>query len=103
MYNLLTLVLGIPLSLAWGILFAIISFTMVWMVTPSYQVFKICIQSIRSFHSVTIHTILGPFYEVAALLLSRINITINAPLSSINNAILAIEDKQISGKYINPV
>ena len=76
-YKFLIIFFGIPLSFLWGILFALFSFTTVWFCTPSLQLFKIILQSIRSFYSVVIETLIAPLYEAAGLLFSRINIKFN--------------------------
>lgn len=85
-YKFLTIIVGMPLAFVWGILFALFSFMMIWFCTPSLQLFKILLQSIRSFYSVVIQTLLTPLYEAASAIFSRINVTINYSSRATNNS-----------------
>ncbi len=50
---------------------------MVWLCTPSLQLFRIVLQSVRTFYLTIIHTFLAPLYDAAAFTFGRINVTIN--------------------------
>ncbi|XP_072915608.1 caveolin-1-like [Hemitrygon akajei] len=75
-YQILTGLFGIPLSIVWGIYFAILSFIHIWAVVPCIKSYMIEIQCISRVYSICIHTCCDPFYETLGKLFSNIRISL---------------------------
>ncbi|XP_028670341.1 caveolin-1 isoform X1 [Erpetoichthys calabaricus] len=76
-YRLLTVLVGIPLALVWGIYFAILSFIHIWAVVPCVKSFLIDIQCISRVYSICIHTFCDPFFEAMGKVFSSIRVSMN--------------------------
>jgi hypothetical protein len=74
-YKLVTFFAGLPLALAWGCAFAMISFFMVWLFTPFIRALNICMANVRKLMSICLGGIYAPLFEVVGLVFSRINVT----------------------------
>ncbi|XP_077330061.1 caveolin-1 isoform X1 [Lithobates pipiens] len=75
-YRLLSAIFGIPLSLIWGIYFAILSFLHIWAVVPCIKSYLIEIQCISRVYSICIHTFCDPLFEAIGKVFSFVRITV---------------------------
>uniref|UniRef100_A0A8C4NAK7 Caveolin n=1 Tax=Eptatretus burgeri TaxID=7764 RepID=A0A8C4NAK7_EPTBU len=62
-YRLLTATIGLPLALAWGLIFAVLSFLHIWAVVPLVHGFLIQIQPIARIYAVYVHAFLDPVFD----------------------------------------
>ncbi|XP_048863221.1 caveolin-1-like [Brienomyrus brachyistius] len=72
-YRLLTALVGIPLALVWGIIFAILSFLHIWAAVPCVKSYLINIQCMSRVYSIWIHTFCDPFFEAIGKCFSGIH------------------------------
>ncbi|KAF6027696.1 CAV1 [Bugula neritina] len=77
-YMILTYVCAIPMALWWGCVFACISFTHIWHITPCYKIVKINMECAQRFYSEFINCCLAPVIQAQALILSKIHITLQS-------------------------
>ncbi|OCT89008.1 hypothetical protein XELAEV_18017637mg [Xenopus laevis] len=75
-YRLLSAIFGIPLSLIWGIFFAILSFLHIWAVVPCIRSYLIEIQFLSRVYSIGVHTLFDPWFEAMGKMLSFIKISL---------------------------
>ncbi|XP_069832479.1 caveolin-1 [Dendropsophus ebraccatus] len=75
-YRLLSAIFGIPLSLIWGIYFAILSFLHIWAVVPCIKGYLIEIQCISRIYSICIHTFCDPLFEAFGKIFSFVRISL---------------------------
>ncbi|XP_071350892.1 caveolin-3-like [Trachinotus anak] len=75
-YRCLTAVLGIPLSLLWGLLFACLSFCHIWAVVPCIKSCVIESQCLSRLYSQVIHTFIGPFFEAMGKMYSGVKVVL---------------------------
>ncbi|KAM4720668.1 caveolin-3 [Rhinophrynus dorsalis] len=75
-YRLLSALIGIPLSVIWGILFALISFCHIWAVVPCVKSYLIEIQCVGRTFSLCIHTFCDPLFEAMGKVFSSIRVTL---------------------------
>lgn len=73
-YRLLSAVLGIPLAVVWGFLFALISFCHIWAVVPCIKSYLIEIQCVSRIYSLCIHTFCDPLFEALSKICSNIRV-----------------------------
>ncbi|XP_043944638.1 caveolin-1 isoform X2 [Protopterus annectens] len=73
-YRLLSALIGIPLSLIWGIYFAILSFIHIWVVVPLIKSYLIEIQCVSRVYSICIHTCCDPFYDAVGKMFSSVRV-----------------------------
>jgi hypothetical protein len=91
LYKFLTIFFGIPLAFLYGLLTAVFAFQMTWLLTPILQLLKIQIVSLKGFVVLALNTFMAPLYEIAALLFSKINITLTQ-----RKDIYAVEQKKVA-------
>ncbi|XP_029814126.1 caveolin-3 [Manacus vitellinus] len=75
-HRLLSAVLGIPLAIVWGFLFALISFCHIWAVVPCIKSYLIEIQCVSRIYSLCIHTFCDPFFEALSKICSNIRVAL---------------------------
>ncbi|XP_050813546.1 caveolin-3 [Gopherus flavomarginatus] len=75
-YRLLSVVLGIPLAVIWGFLFALISFCHIWAVVPCIKSYVIEIQCVSRIYSLCIHTFCDPLCEALGKIFSSIKVAL---------------------------
>ncbi|KFO79803.1 Caveolin-3 [Cuculus canorus] len=73
-YRLLSAILGIPLAVIWGFLFALISFCHIWAVVPCIKSYLIEIQCVSRIYSLCIHTFCDPLFEALSKICSNIRV-----------------------------
>uniref|UniRef100_A0ABI7W0K6 Caveolin n=1 Tax=Felis catus TaxID=9685 RepID=A0ABI7W0K6_FELCA len=71
-YRLLSTLLGVPLALLWGFLFACISFCHIWAVVPCIKSYLIEIQCISHIYSLCIRTFCNPLFAALGQICSNI-------------------------------
>uniref|UniRef100_A0A9L0S736 Caveolin n=3 Tax=Equus TaxID=9789 RepID=A0A9L0S736_HORSE len=71
-YRLLSTLLGVPLALLWGFLFACISFCHIWAVVPCIKSYLIEIQCISHIYSLCIRTFCNPLFAALGQMCSNI-------------------------------
>ncbi|XP_054035895.1 caveolin-3 [Dryobates pubescens] len=75
-YRLLSAVLGIPLAVLWGFLFALISFCHIWAVVPCIKSYLIEIQCVSRIYSLCIHTFCDPLFEALSKVCSNVRVAL---------------------------
>ncbi|NXA27009.1 CAV3 protein, partial [Ibidorhyncha struthersii] len=75
-YRLLSAILGIPLAVVWGFLFALISFCHIWAVVPCIKSYLIEIQCVSRIYSLCIHTFCDPFFEALSKICSNVRVAL---------------------------
>ncbi|CAM4576181.1 caveolin-3 [Lepidochelys kempii] len=75
-YRLLSVVLGIPLAVIWGFLFALISFCHIWAVVPCIKSYVIEIQCFSRIYSLCIHTFCDPLCKALGQIFSSIKLAL---------------------------
>ncbi|NXP56685.1 CAV3 protein, partial [Heliornis fulica] len=75
-YRLLSALLGIPLAVVWGFLFALISFCHIWAVVPCIKSYLIEIQCVSRIYSLCIHTFCDPLFEALSKICSNIRVAL---------------------------
>uniref|UniRef100_A0A9L0S7X7 Caveolin n=1 Tax=Equus caballus TaxID=9796 RepID=A0A9L0S7X7_HORSE len=73
-YRLLSTLLGVPLALLWGFLFACISFCHIWAVVPCIKSYLIEIQCISHIYSLCIRTFCNPLFAALGQMCSNIKV-----------------------------
>lgn len=73
-YRLLSTLLGVPLALLWGFLFACISFCHIWAVVPCIKSYLIEIQCISHIYSLCIRTFCNPLFAALGQICSNIKV-----------------------------
>ncbi|CAJ0941454.1 unnamed protein product [Ranitomeya imitator] len=75
-YRLLSALVGIPLSILWGVLFALVSFCHIWAVVPCVKSYLIEIQCAGRTFSLCVRTFCDPVYEAMGKVFSAIKVTL---------------------------
>ncbi|KAJ7417318.1 Caveolin-3 [Willisornis vidua] len=75
-YRLLSAILGIPLAVIWGFLFALISFCHIWAVVPCIKSYLIEIQCVSRIYSLCIHTFCDPFFEALSKICGNVRVAL---------------------------
>eukprot|EP00069_Balaena_mysticetus_P018073 bmy_00463T0 len=73
-YRLLSTLLGVPLALLWGFLFACISFCHIWAVVPCIKSYLIEIQCISHIYSLCVRTFCNPLFAALGQVCSNIKV-----------------------------
>ncbi len=82
-YRLLTILVGLPLMLFWGLTFGIYTFLMVWLVAPSRRLFQSLIAESGIYVQTISDAVIGPLYRSFGLMWS--NVRINLVNQTINS------------------
>ncbi|NXO39292.1 CAV3 protein, partial [Locustella ochotensis] len=75
-YRLLSALLGVPLAVVWGFLFALISFCHIWAVVPCIKSYLIEIQCVSRIYSLCIHTFCDPLFEALSKICSNVRVAV---------------------------
>ncbi|XP_039262995.2 caveolin-1-like [Styela clava] len=73
-YQVMSLIFGIPISLFWGIYFSCLAFCSVWCITPCIRSFIIKIGFVGKLWGACVGTVLDPCFESIGLVLSRVRV-----------------------------
>jgi len=76
-YRILTAVLAVPISVLWGIYFALLAFCSIWCIVPCIKGFIIWTNFIGKIWSLVVRTFLDPLFESIALVFSKIRISMS--------------------------
>uniref|UniRef100_A0A667WS60 Caveolin n=1 Tax=Myripristis murdjan TaxID=586833 RepID=A0A667WS60_9TELE len=76
-YRILTAILGIPVSLLWGFLFACLSFCHIWAVMPCIKSCLIESQCVSQIYSLAVHTCCDPLFEAVGKIFSRVRVALH--------------------------
>lgn len=74
-YNILTTLCGIFIALYWGCEFAMITFSMVWCITPFLRLFSITMGCLQKYFGTCITCCLAPICETCGLAFTRITVS----------------------------
>ncbi|XP_037070581.1 caveolin-3-like [Pollicipes pollicipes] len=74
LYRLLAAVVALPLSVAWGAAFALISLVSIWAVTPALRIIKLLLSITRQIVDASCKTTIEPLYKAMGGVFSNINI-----------------------------
>jgi hypothetical protein len=74
-YVILTCLCACPLAFMWGCKFAIVSFKVIWIITPCMRLIHITLFPLRQILSMCLNTFVGPIVETHGLIFSRISVT----------------------------
>lgn len=74
-YSFITYLLGIPISIYWGCVFACASFFQIWCCTPIVRMNSICCNLVLFYNIIMSSVFLAPLWEARAYFLKRINVT----------------------------
>ncbi|XP_071383096.1 caveolin-3-like isoform X1 [Centroberyx affinis] len=75
-YRILSAILGIPVSLLWGFLFACLSFCHIWAVIPCIKSCLIESQCLSRIYSLTVHTFCDPLFEAVGKIFSSVRVVL---------------------------
>uniref|UniRef100_A0A8C5PZZ3 Caveolin n=1 Tax=Leptobrachium leishanense TaxID=445787 RepID=A0A8C5PZZ3_9ANUR len=75
-YRVLSGIIGIPLSIIWGVLFALISFCHIWAVMPCIKSYLIEIQCVSKTFSLCVRTFCDPLFEAFGKIFSFIRVNV---------------------------
>lgn len=75
-YRCLTAILGVPLSLIWGFLFACISFCHIWAVVPCIKSCSMESQCLGRIYSLVLHTFVSPIFESVGKMYSGVKVVL---------------------------
>lgn len=73
-YRILTALVGVPLALAWGVVFALLTFLHIWAVVPFVRSFLIEIQAVSRVYGVCVRAFLDPLFQAVGKVLSGIHV-----------------------------
>ncbi|KAE8612097.1 hypothetical protein XENTR_v10012720 [Xenopus tropicalis] len=75
-YRILSAAIGIPLSIVWGFIFALISFCHIWAVVPCIKSYQIETHCLGRIFSLCTHTFCDPLFEALGKIFSSIKVTL---------------------------
>ncbi|XP_029465439.1 caveolin-3 isoform X1 [Rhinatrema bivittatum] len=75
-YRLLSALLGAPLALIWGFLFACLSFCHIWAVVPCVKSYLIEVQCVSRFYALCVATFCDPVFEALGKVFSGIRVAL---------------------------
>ncbi|KAM9326613.1 caveolin-3-like [Gastrophryne carolinensis] len=75
-YRVLSAILGLPLALIWGFLFACLSFCHIWAVVPCVKSYLMEVQCLGQFYSVCVRTFCDPIFEAFGKAFSGIRVAL---------------------------
>lgn len=76
-YRLLTVIVGIPLMLFWGLLFGIYTFLMIWLAVPTRRLMQSCIAEAGLYVQTACDAAIGPLYRSMGQLFSNIRLFVS--------------------------
>ncbi|XP_024229810.1 caveolin-3 [Oncorhynchus tshawytscha] len=75
-YRILSAILGIPMALLWGFLFACLSFCHIWAVVPCIKSCMIESQCFSRIYSLAIHIFCDPLFEALGKIFSSVRVVL---------------------------
>ncbi|XP_072287366.1 caveolin-3-like [Pyxicephalus adspersus] len=75
-YRVLSAILGLPLALIWGFLFACLSFCHIWAVVPCVKSYLIEVHCLGQFYAVCVRTFCDPVFEAVGKALGGIRVAL---------------------------
>jgi len=75
-YRILTAVLAVPLSVFWGLYFALLAFCSIWCIAPCIKGFIIWTNFISKIWGLMVRTFLDPLFESIGLIFTKIQVTL---------------------------
>jgi len=85
-YQIVTAVLAVPISILWGLYFALLAFCSIWCIVPCIKGFIIWMNFIKKVWGLMVRTFLDPLFESIGLIFTKINIALNIEREGIKNA-----------------
>lgn len=76
-YRLLTVIVGIPLMLFWGLLFGVYTFLMIWLAVPGRRLIQSCIAEAGLYVQTICDAAIGPIHRSMGQLFSNIRLFIS--------------------------
>ncbi|KAF7664662.1 hypothetical protein LDENG_00170130 [Lucifuga dentata] len=76
-YCILTTILGIPMSLVWGLVFACQSFCHIWVVVPYMKSCAIMCHNLSCFYLLVVHTFFDPLFEALGKVYSSVKVVLH--------------------------
>lgn len=74
-YRILTAVLAVPLSVFWGLYFALLAFCSIWCIAPCIKGFIIWTNFVSKIWGLMVRTFLDPLFESIGLIFTKIQVT----------------------------
>lgn|ERR1711976_635015 len=75
-YRILTAVLAVPMSIMWGLYFALLAFCSIWCVVPFIRGFVIWAEFVKKVWGLMVRTFLDPLFESFGLIFTKIQVTL---------------------------
>ncbi|XP_073456392.1 caveolin-3-like [Aquarana catesbeiana] len=75
-YRVLSAILGLPLALIWGFLFACLSFCHIWAIVPCVKSYLMEVQCLGQFYAACVRTFCDPIFEAMGKALSGIRVAL---------------------------
>ncbi|XP_062324604.1 caveolin-3-like [Osmerus eperlanus] len=76
-YRILSAILGIPVALLWGFLFACLSFCHIWAVMPCVKSCLIESQCFSRIYSLAVHTFCDPLFQALGKVFSNVRVVLS--------------------------
>ncbi len=78
MYRLLTILVGLPLMLVWGLVFGVYTFVMVWIGTPMRRLTQSVIAEFGIYIQTISDAVIAPIYRSVGQIWSNVRVTVNS-------------------------
>jgi len=78
MYRLLTILVGLPLMLVWGLVFGVYTFVMVWIGTPTRRLAQSVIAEFGIYIQTISDAVIAPIYRSVGQIWSNVRVTVNS-------------------------
>jgi caveolin 1 len=78
MYRLLTILVGLPLMLVWGLVFGVYTFVMVWIGTPMRRLTQSVIAEFGIYIQTISDAVIAPVYRSIGQVWSNVRVTVNS-------------------------
>merc|ERR1711953_1255773 len=85
-YRILTAVLAVPLSVFWGLYFALLAFCSIWCISPCIKGFIIWTTFISKIWGLMVRTFLDPLFESFGLIFTKIQVTLRMQNEAVDDS-----------------
>lgn len=85
-YRILTAVLAVPLSVFWGLYFALLAFCSIWCISPCIKGFIIWTTFISKIWGLMVRTFLDPLFESLGLIFTKIQVTLRMQNEAVDDS-----------------
>jgi caveolin 1 len=85
-YRILTAVLAVPLSIMWGLYFALLAFCSIWCIVPFIRGFVIWAEFVKKVWGLMVRTFLDPLFESLGLIFTKIHVTLRMKNETVEDA-----------------